>query len=42
MQSKLSDLADTYQTLIIKIEKNAWKEKKSDQNANLLDLRIID
>ena len=28
--------------LIIKIAKNAWKEKKLDQNVNLLGLRIID
>ena len=42
MQSKLSDLVNNYQELIIKNAKNAWKEKKLDQNANLLVLKIID
>ena len=32
----------TYQKLIIKIAKKAWKEKKLELNANLLDLCIID
>ena len=30
----------TYQKLIIKIAKNVWKEKKLDQNANLLGFRL--
>ena len=43
MRSKLSDLTDNLAyKLIIKIAKNAWKEKKLDQSVNLLGLRIID
>ena len=46
----LADLSPVnYQTLlitclklIIKIAKNAWKEKKLDQNVDLLGLKIID
>ena len=32
----------TYLKLIIRIVKNAWKEKISNQNASLLVLKIID
>ena len=32
----------TYQKLIIKIVKNAWKEIKLNQNANLFGLKIVD
>ena len=32
----------TYQKLIKKIAKNAWKAKELDENVNLLGLRIID
>ena len=42
MQSKLSDLGNNLSEIIIKIAKNAWKEKKLDQSVNLLGLNIID
>ena len=42
MQSKLSDLGNNFSEIIIKIAKNAWKEKKLDQSVNLLGLNIID
>ena len=42
MQSKLSDLADNLSEINNKNSKKLWKEKKLDQNGNLLGLRIID
>ena len=41
MESKLLDLASNLSEVNKKIAKNPWKEKKLDQNANLLGLRII-
>ena len=41
MPSKLSDLLITCLKLI-KIAKHSWREKRSDQNVILLDLKVID
>ena len=41
MQSKLSDIVDNLSEINNKDCKNVWKDKKLDQNVNLLDLRII-
>ena len=40
MPSKLSDLLD--HLITIRIAKHAWREKISNQNVNLLGLKIID
>ena len=32
----------TYPKLTIKITKHAWREKRSDQNVDLVSLKIID
>ena len=41
MQSNLSDVVDNLSE-IMRIVKHAWREKISNQNASLLDLKIID
>ena len=41
MPSKLSDLVDNLSEIIIKVVKHLSREKISNQNVNLLGLKII-